>query len=139
MDTEIPVAAVVPAHAEGEDPVVVEADPQGSATRAMKSVARWVFRLVQELRWGGREGAVVVAVAGDTSAPPPIGVNLALLVSPLLTAAVGERAGPTTSSVLLESDAGQARGHATGRNAFASPRKRRKGSKPSTRSLSKSA
>jgi hypothetical protein len=124
MAAEIPVAAALPILDDGEDPVVVEADQQGRATRAMKALARWLFRFVQELNWAGHEGAVVVGVVCETLLPPPIGVNLALLVSPLVTTAVGETAGSASAIAVLEADIGEVGSGSEGREAFVTPRDR---------------
>jgi hypothetical protein len=124
MDLEIPVAATLPRLSPNEDPIVVEANPDGGATRAVKALARHVYRLVQEFQWSDHDGAVVIAVAGDTGLAPPIGPNLALLLAPLVTTAVGERAGASTTSALLEAQPDSRVPGSSGRGRFPSPRDR---------------
>ena len=101
MQPPYPIAASLRSVPAGEDPVVVEADPEGDATRSVKDLARYVYRFIQEIRWAGHEGVVSVGVAGDPGETPPIGINLGLLLSPLVTTGLGERTGRESAFGLL--------------------------------------
>ena len=102
MHPQYPIAASLSSVPDGEDPVVVEADPEGDVTRSVKDLARYVYRFIQEVRWAGHEGVVSVGVTGDPGDTPPIGVNLGLLLSPLVTTGLGERAGRESAFELLD-------------------------------------
>ncbi|MDJ0790639.1 MAG: hypothetical protein QNJ71_01965 [Acidimicrobiia bacterium] len=123
MPSPFPIAASLRSVPAGDDPVVVEADPEGDATRSVKDLARYVYRFIQEVRWAGHEGVVSVGVAGDQGDTPPIGVNLGLLLSPLVTTGLGERTGGKSAFDLL----GARRPELSGRpslDALPSPRDR---------------
>ena len=124
MIAEIPVAGSLPRTDAHVDPLVVEADPEGAATRSVKDVARHVYRLIQEFDWAGHEGAVVVGVSGGTKSSIPIGPNVALLLAPLVRTAIGERAGAMSADELLDAARYPIREHAEGIDAFVSPRDR---------------
>jgi hypothetical protein len=84
----IPVAgAVIPLHTLA-DPLVVEADPESEATRCFKNIARFVFRLVQEIHWSGRDDTVSVRVVGDAPWCHVIAMNVGALLASLLDVAV---------------------------------------------------
>ena len=124
MIPEIPVAGSLPRIDANDDPMVVEADPEGAATRSIKDVARYVYRLIQEFEWAGHTGAVVVGVVGGSRSSAPIGPNVALLLAPLVRTAIGDQAGATSASVLLDADRYPAPDGAEGTDAFVSPRDR---------------
>jgi hypothetical protein len=70
------------------DPLFVEAQPDSEATRCLKNIARYVYRLVQDIRWAGGEHTVSVEIVGDDAMAPTIAMNLGALVAPLLDVAV---------------------------------------------------
>ncbi len=104
MHRSIPVAGAIIEHPDDGDPLVVEADPVSEVTRCLKNVARFVFRMTQELRWSGHEGAVRIAVAGDGSSAALVAPNVAALLAPLLTVCVLDDAGIPSPSIAFGID-----------------------------------
>jgi hypothetical protein len=88
VTTSIPVAGSLVDIDPGADPLVVEAQPDSEATRCFKNIARYVYRLVQDIRWAGGEHTVTVEVVGDGDMAPTIAMNVGALVAPLLDVAV---------------------------------------------------
>ena len=104
MHRSIPVAGAIVEHADGGDPLVVEADPVSEVTRCLKNVARFVFRMTQELRWSGHEGAVRIGVAGDEPSAALVAPNVAVLLAPLLTVCVVDDGGTVSPAMAFGID-----------------------------------
>jgi hypothetical protein len=104
MYRSIPVAGAIVERSADGDPLVVEAEPASEVTRCLKNVARFAFRVVQELRWSGHEGPVRVAVAGDGPSAAIVAPNVATLLAPLLTVCVVEDAGMPSPSMAFGVD-----------------------------------
>ncbi len=88
MALEIPIAGAILTIPPDTDPLVVEAEPEGERTRGFKSVARHVFRFIQEVNWTSPDRAVRVAVVGDGPNATTIAVNVGVLLAPLLDVGV---------------------------------------------------
>ena len=104
MHRSIPVAGAIIEHPHDDDPLVVEAEPGSEVTRCVKNIARFVFRVTQELRWSGHEGPVRVAVAGDGRSAALVAPNVAALLAPLLTVCVLDDDGTPSPSMAFGID-----------------------------------
>lgn len=103
MSDTIPVAGAIGALVDA-DLLVVEAEPESELTRSLKGIARHVYRFVQDVRWSGSEHAVAVRIVGDPRHGRPIGVNVGVLLAPLLDVAL--ESDPAVASAFETGDAG---------------------------------
>jgi len=88
MTASIPVAGSLVSIDPRDDPLVVEAHPDSEVTRCFKNIARYVYRIVQDIRWAGEEHTVSVEIVGDDAMAHTIAMNVGALVAPLLDVAI---------------------------------------------------
>lgn len=88
VTASIPVAGSLVSIDPRDDPLFVEAHPDSEATRCFKNIARYVYRIVQDIRWAGEEHTVSVEIVGDDAMAHTIAMNVGALVAPLLDVAL---------------------------------------------------